>query len=87
MKKITRLTESDLRRMVENSVTKVLKESVDYDREIRLAQKEVYKISSNLSSIGMRLEGTQFRDQYKRIYSEIAKLNSAMIRYINGGRK
>ena len=87
MKKITRLTESDLRMMVENSVSKVLRESVDYDREIRFAQKELYKISSNLSSIGMRLEGTQFRDQYKRIYSEIAKLNSALISYINGGRK
>ena len=87
MKKITRLTESDLKKLVENSVNSVLRESVDYDREIRFAQKELYKISSNLSSIGMRLEGTPYNAQYKRIYQEIVSLNNALIKHIKGGKK
>ena len=87
MKKITRLTMNELSRIVENSVNRVVKESVDYDREIRLAQKELVKVGNALSSIGMRLEGTPYSQQYKLIFHELSKLNSALIKHLKGGKK
>lgn len=87
MKRITRLTEDDLMKVVEDTITNVLSESINSDREIQLAQRELYKISSNLSSIGLRPEGTPFQEQYKRIFQDIVKLNKALINHIKGGRK
>lgn len=84
--KIKRLTMNDLSRIVENSVKRVMNESVDMKREIQLAQKELVKMGTALSSIGMRLEGTRYHLQYKRIYDEIVKLNNALISQIRGGK-
>ena len=86
MKKRTRLTMNDLSRIVENSVKRVINESVDIKREIQLAQKELVKMGTALSSIGMRLEGTRYHQQYKMIYDQIVKLNNALINQIRGGR-
>ena len=58
--KIKRLTMNDLSRIVENSVKRVMNESVDMKREIQLAQKELVKMGTALSSVGMRLEGTRY---------------------------
>lgn len=79
MKKIKRLTLEDLERLVAKTAKRVINESVDVGREIRLAQKELVKMGSSLSSLGMRLEGTQYHRQYKRIYDEIVKLNNDLI--------
>ena len=84
MTKIVRLTENGLQGIIDNTVHRVISESIDYDREIKFAQKELYQISSNLSSIGMRLEGTPYNAQYKRIFQEIAQLNNALISHIRG---
>ena len=84
--KIKRLTMNDLSRIVENSVKRVMNESVDMKREIQLAQKELVKMGTALSSIGMRLEGTRYHQQYKRIYDEIVKLNNVLISQIRGGK-
>ena len=84
--KIKRLTMNDLSRIVENSINRVINESVDMKREVQLAQKELVKMGTALSSVGMRLEGTPYHRQYKRIYDEIVKLNNALISQIRGGK-
>lgn len=83
--KLTRLTENEFHSLVENTTNKILNESRK-DDDIRLAQKELYKMGGNLSSIGMRLEGTQFCKQYIRMKNEIINLNNALIEYIRKGK-
>ena len=88
MKKIVRLTESELKQLMENCVTRamqhnaVISEHVDYDREIRLAQKTLCKFP--LSDVGLRLEGTQFYGQFQRMRDSIVELNNSLIKYIRG---
>ena len=88
MKKIVRLTESELKQLMQNCVTRamqhnaVISEHVDYDREIRLAQKSLCKFP--LSDVGLRLESTQFYGQFQRMRDSIVELNNSLIRYIRG---
>lgn len=88
MKKIVRLTESELKQLMQNCVTRamqhnaVISEHVDYDREIRLAQKSLCKFP--LSDVGLRLESTQFYGQFKRMRDSIVELNNSLIKYIRG---
>ena len=88
MKKIVRLTESELKGIMENCVTKalqkkaVINEHVDNDREIRLAQKTLCKFP--LSDVGLRLESTQFYGQFQRMRDSIVELNNSLIKYIRG---
>lgn len=88
MKKIVRLTETELKQLMENCVTRamqhnaVINEHVDYDREIRLAQKTLCKFP--LSDVGLRLEGTQFYGQFLRMRDSIVELNNSLIKYIRG---
>lgn len=88
MKKIVRLTESELKQLMQNCVTRavqhnaVINEHVDYDREIRLAQKTLCKFP--LSDVGLRLESTQFYGQFKRMRDSIVELNNSLIKYIRG---
>ena len=86
MKKIVRLTENELKGIMENCVTRALQkkavvtEHIDHDREIRLAQKTLCKFP--LSDVGLRLEGTQFYGQFQKIRDAIVDLNDALISYI-----
>lgn len=88
MKKIVRLTETELKQLMENCVTRamqhnaVINEHVDYDREIRLAQKTLCKFP--LSDVGLRLEGTQFYGQFLRMRDSIVELNNSLIKNIRG---
>lgn len=88
MKKIVRLSESELKQLMQNCVTRamqhnaVINEHVDYDREIRLAQKTLCKFP--LSDVGLRLEGTQFYGQFLRMRDSIVELNNSLIKYIRG---
>ena len=90
MKKIVRLTETELKQLMENCVTRamqnqsVVTEHIDHDREIRLAQKTLCKFP--LSDVGLRLEGTQFYGQFKRVRDAIVDLNDALISYIRQGK-
>lgn len=90
MKKIVRLTETELRQLMENCVTRamqnqsVVNEHIDHDREIRLAQKTLCKFP--LSDVGLRLEGTQFYGQFKHMRDSIVDLNNRLIKYIRGER-
>ena len=88
MKKIVRLTETELKQLMENCVTRamqhnaVINEHVDYDREVRLAQKTLCKFP--LSDVGLRLESTQFYGQFQRMRDSIVELNNSLIKYIRG---
>ena len=90
MKKIVRLTESELKGIMENCVTKalqkkaVINEHVDNDREIRLAQKTLCKFP--LSDVGLRLESTQFYGKFKKVRDAIVDLNDTLINYIRQGK-
>jgi len=85
--KITRLTMNDLSRLVENTAKRVMKESIDQNREIQLAYKEIQQMGKHLSSIGLRLDGTPYYQQYQRMKDEVVKLNNALITHLKGGRK
>ena len=86
MKKIVRLTEEELKRLMHNSVQRALmRESVNMEREIILAQKTLCKFP--LSEVGLRLEGTQFYRQFKRMRDELVSLNSSLIDYIKKEKK
>ena len=92
MKKIVRLTEDELQRVMRESVTRalqqknvVISESIDWEREIRLAQKALCKFP--LSEVGLRLEGTQFYDKFKKVRDELITLNNSLIEYIRKEKK
>ena len=85
--KITRLTMNDLSRLVENTAKRVMKESIDQSREIQLAYKEIQQMGKHLSSLGLRLDGTPYYQQYQKMKDEVVKLNNALIAHMKGGRK
>ena len=90
MKKVVRLTEQELKRIMYESVKKALQnkaiinEQMASEREIRLAQKELYQMSSNLSSIGLRLNGSIYQGLYEQMKNSIVALNDALIKHIRG---
>lgn len=88
MKKIVRLTESELKRLMHNSVQRaIMRESVNMEREIRLAQKLLMKMSPFLSELGLRLNDTRFRLLYQDVRDSIAALNNALIQHIKSEEK
>ena len=85
--KVIKLSESELKQVLRNSVTRALQEgSIRTDSQIRLAQKELYQMSRNLSSIGLRLDGTQFYSQYRKMADAMTELNNLLIKYIRGNK-
>jgi hypothetical protein len=91
MKKIVRLTEEEIKGILHKSVIAALKdkvlidEAIDSASEIKLAQKELYKMGRNLSSIGMRLEGSRYYGLYKKMADAMTELNNALIKEIRKG--
>jgi len=92
MKKVVRLTEQELKRIMHESVKKALQnkaiinEHMASEREIRMAQKELYQMSSNLSSIGLRLNGSIYQGFYEQMKNSIVALNDALIKHIRGDK-
>lgn len=84
MKKIVRLTESELKGIMRKSVVRSLQQmnEINNDREIKLAQKELYQMGKNLSSIGLRLDGTKFHSLYRKMADAMIELNDALIKQI-----
>ena len=84
MKKIVRLTESELKGIMRKSVVRSLQQmnEINNDREIKLAQKELYQMGKNLSSIGLRLDGTKFYSLYRKMADAMIELNDALIKQI-----
>lgn len=93
MRKIVRLTENELKQLMHNSVVKALEnkdvvnEQVDWEREIRLAQKVLMKMSPLLSELGLRLDGTRFRLLYLDVKDSLVTLNNALIQHIKRGEE
>lgn len=86
MRKIVRLTESDLKQIVDKSVQRALNESIDRDKEIRLAQKELFQMGKNLSSIGLRLQNTEYAPMFNRMKDAIITLNDTLIKDIRANQ-
>ena len=84
MTKILRLTEQELKNIVNNSAKRLVKERIDMDKEIRFAQKDVYAMRKYLSSVGLRLSGTEFEPLYQRMKDAMVGLNNALIKKIRG---
>ena len=88
MKKIVRLTESELKRLMHDSVQRaIMHESVNMEREIVLAQKTIMKMSPLLSDLGLRLDGTRFRLLFLDVRDSLVALNNALINHIKGKDK
>ncbi len=77
-RKVIRLTEEDFEKLLSGTVNRIVNES-RMDNQLRIAQKELYSASKNLGSVGMRLEGTRFQEQFMRAWNEVKKLNELLI--------
>ena len=86
-KNIKRLTLNDLSRIVENTAKRIINESVDQNREIQLAYKEIQQMGKHLSSLGLRLDGTRYRQIFHNLKDAMITLNNALIKDIKGQRK
>jgi len=86
MKRIIRLTESDLKRLVDRSVNRILNEG-GASSDIILAQRDLMKMNQVLSSIGLRLQGTHYQPLYERMRDSIIALNNNLINDIRGNSK
>lgn len=82
MKRIIRLTESELNDIVERSAKRLMKEHIDTSREIQLAYKEVQQMGKHLSSLGLRLKGTNYEPLYQRLKDALIGLNNELIKQI-----
>lgn len=86
MKRIIRLTESELNDIVERSAKRLVKEHIDMDREIQLAYKEVQQMGKHLSSLGLRLNGTDYEPLYQRLKDALIGLNNELIKQLRQNR-
>lgn len=86
MKKVIRLTESELNDIVERSAKRLVKEHIDMDREIQLAYKEVQQMGKHLSSLGLRLNGTNYEPLYQRLKDALIGLNNELIKQLRQNR-
>lgn len=82
MKRVIRLTESELNDIVERSAKRLVKEHIDMDREIQLAYKEVQQMGKHLSSLGLRLNGTNYEPLYQRLKDALIGLNNELIKQL-----
>jgi len=86
MKRVIRLTESELNDIVERSAKRLVKEHIDMNREIQLAYKEIQQMGKHLSSLGLRLNGTNYEPLYQRLKDALIKLNNELIKELRQGR-
>ena len=81
MKRIIRITESELNDIVEKSARRLVNEQ-NFDREIQLAYKEVQQMGKHLSSLGLRLNGTNYESLYQRLKNALIGLNNELIKQL-----
>ena len=84
MRKILRLTESELQGIIDESAKRIVMEHINTENEIRLAYKELQQMGKHLSSLGLRLEDTRFRLLFQDVKDSITALNNAMIKHMRG---
>ena len=85
MNKIIRLTEDELKGLVERSAKRIMRENTN-SQQIKFAQKELYSMGKNLSSIGLRLDGTRYYSLYRKMADAMTELNNALIQEIRKER-
>ena len=86
MKRIMRLTESELMNIINESAKRIVKEHLDMNRETELAYKEVQQMGKNLSSLGLRLNGTEYEPLYQRLKDAMIGLNNELIKQLRQNR-
>ncbi len=84
---IKRLTEQELRQIVESSVQRIMEGKIDTNREIRLAYNELQAMGKHLSSLGLRLDGTRYRPLFDQLRDAMVQLNNELIKAMKGGGK
>lgn len=85
MNKVVRLTESDLNGIVERSARRIIEENTNI-QQIKFAQKELYNMGKNLSSIGLRLDGTRYYGLYTKMKDAMIQLNNELIKELRKGK-
>jgi flagellar biosynthesis/type III secretory pathway protein FliH len=86
MKRIMRLTETELMNIINESAKRIVKEHLDMNREIEFAYKEVQQMGKNLSSLGLRLNGTEYEPLYQRLKDAMIGLNNELIKQLRQNR-
>ena len=84
MRKILRLTESELQGIIDESAKRLVKEQIDSRREVNLAYKELQQMGKHLSSLGLRLDGTPYKNLYMEMKKAMSALNNAMLKELRG---
>lgn len=84
MKRVIRMTEGELQSLVNRSAKRILSEHINRDNEVKLAYKELQQMGNHLSSIGLRLEGTEYQPLYQQMRDAIVELNNALIKQLRG---
>lgn len=78
------MTEGELQSLVNRSAKRILSEHINRDNEVKLAYKELQQMGNHLSSIGLRLEGTEYQPLYQQMRDAIVELNNALIKQLRG---
>ena len=84
MKRVVRMTEEELQSLVNRSAKRILSEHINRDNEVKLAYKELQQMGKHLSSIGLRLDGTEYQPLYQKMRDAIVELNNALIKQLRG---
>ena len=82
-KKLVRLTESELGNIITRATHRILSEN----REIKLAQKELYGMGNAMSSVCLRLQGSKYEPLCVKMRNAIIELNDALIKDIRGEKE
>ena len=77
-----RMTESELMNIINESAKRIVQEHIDMNREFQFAYKEVQQMGKHLSSLGLRLNGTDYEPLYKRLKDALIGLNNELIKQI-----
>lgn len=78
------MTEEELQSLVNRSSKRILSEHINRDNEVKLAYKELQQMGKHLSSIGLRLDGTEYQPLYQKMRDAIVELNNALIKQLRG---
>lgn len=56
------------------------------EQQLRFAQQDLVKGSRDISSAGMRLSGTKYESDYRKLWSALDNLNARLIEDIRKGK-
>ena len=80
------MTEEELQGLVNRSAKRILREHINRDNEIKLAYKELQQMGKHLSSLGLRLNGTDYEPLYQRLKDALIGLNNELIKLLRQNR-